>query len=421
MRITRLFQGLGGATMIKFVLRRILIAIPVIFAIIFVAFLLMRAIPGGPFDFTGSKSRPESVRRALEQRYGLDQPFFLNLPNDTIAPDANMVRRANFEALPDCDELRRGVPIEQARPTSDVTDEYEGWHLLRFVTERRDVRPTINGRPVRCLQATQVLYSDLFMSQFFSYTMNLLRGDFGVSLGRSSQGQEISAILGDRLPVSVRLGLLSVLFGFVVGIPAGVVAALYRNTPADYTITFFSGVIAAIPTLVLGPLLIILVINEWKLLPSVDPRVWKQNGIFDPAFISRAILPVALLGTGIAAGLARLTRASVLQVLRDDYIRTARSKGLKERGVIYIHALKNALIPVATIVGPLLAGALTGSLIIERLFAIPGLGDVYITSIGQRDYTMLIGVTVLYSVFLILGNIFVDVTYTWLDPRIRFD
>jgi oligopeptide transport system permease protein len=111
----------------------------------------------------------------------------------------------------------------------------------------------------------------------------------------------------------------------------------------------------------------------------------------------------------------------VLQVLRDDYIRTARAKGLRERIVIYVHALKNALIPVATVVGPLLAGVLTGSLIIERLFAIPGLGDVFVTSIAARDYTMLLGVTILYSVFLILGNILVDVIYTWLDPRIRFD
>jgi oligopeptide transport system permease protein len=138
-------------------------------------------------------------------------------------------------------------------------------------------------------------------------------------------------------------------------------------------------------------------------------------------FISRAILPIFTLGAGIAAGLARLTRASVLQVLRDDYIRTARSKGLMERRVIYIHALKNALIPVATIVGPLLAGTLTGTLIVERIFAVPGLGDSFVNSIAARDYNLLLGVTILYSIFLMAGNILVDVMYTWLDPRIRFD
>ncbi len=407
--------------MTKFIIRRILVAIPVMFAIIFFTFLLMRAVPGGPFDFSGSKSTPETIRRALEQRYGLDQPFLLNLPFDTIAPDHDIPRRAAYEALPDCDELRSGRPLEEARPAGNVVDVYEGWQLLRMVTERREMRIDLDGRQVRCLQASQVLYSDLFLSQFFGYLNNLLRLDFGLSVGRTTLGQPINALIADRLPVSIRLGLLAVFIGFAVGVPLGVLAALYRNSPIDYGVTFFAGTIAAIPTLVMGPVLIILLVVQWKVLPPVDPRVWKQLDIFDWRFISVAILPIGVLGIGISTGLARLTRASVLQVLRDDYIRTARAKGLRERVVIYVHALKNALIPVATIVGPLLAGVLTGSLIIERLFAIPGLGDVFVTSIAARDYTMLLGVTILYSVFLILGNILVDVMYTWLDPRIRFD
>ncbi|PJF31183.1 MAG: hypothetical protein CUN51_04765 [Candidatus Thermofonsia Clade 1 bacterium] len=407
--------------MTKYILRRILIAIPVLFAIIFATFVLIRAVPGGPFDFTGSKSTPESIRRALEQRYGLDLPFLLNFPFDGIAPDNDIPRRVIFPALADCDELRRGVPLEQARPATNVVDEYEGWQLLRIVTERRETTITVGGRQVRCLQATPVLYSDLFLSQFFGYLNNVLRLDFGISVGRTTLGQPVNDLIADRLPVSVRLGLLAVFLGFAVGVPLGVLAAIYRNSPIDYAVTFFAGIIAAIPTLVLGPILIIILIVQWRVLPPVDPRVWKQLSIFDWNFISVAILPISVLGIGISAGLARLTRASVLQVLRDDYIRTARAKGLRERAVIYIHALKNALIPVATIVGPLLAGVLTGSLIIERLFAIPGLGDVFVSSIAARDYTMLLGVTILYSVFLILGNILVDIIYTWLDPRIRFD
>ena len=123
----------------------------------------------------------------------------------------------------------------------------------------------------------------------------------------------------------------------------------------------------------------------------------------------------------MAAGIARLTRASLLQVLGDDYIRTARSKGLRERSVIYIHVLKNSLIPVVTILGPFLAGILTGTFFVERIFNIPGLGDTFLSSIGERDYTLLTGVTILYASFLVVGNILVDVMYTWLDPRIRFD
>ncbi|KAB2860347.1 MAG: ABC transporter permease, partial [Anaerolineae bacterium] len=117
----------------------------------------------------------------------------------------------------------------------------------------------------------------------------------------------------------------------------------------------------------------------------------------------------------------RLTRASLLQVLGEDYIRTARAKGLRERAVIYIHALKNSLIPVATILGPLLAGVLTGTFVIERIFVIPGLGESFVDSVSARDYTTIMALTTLYSVFLIFGNIMVDIIYTWLDPRIRFD
>jgi oligopeptide transport system permease protein len=186
-------------------------------------------------------------------------------------------------------------------------------------------------------------------------------------------------------------------------------------------VTTFAGLLAAIPTLALGPFLITVFVVQLKWLPNPDPRVWKNPQIFSWDFIGVALLPVMTFGIGIAAGLARLTRASLLQVLRDDYIRTARAKGLRERLVIYIHALKNALIPVATIIGPLLAGVVTGSLIIERIFAIPGLGEVFVSGIAARDYNLLVGVTLLYSVFLIAGNILVDVMYTWLDPRIRFD
>src|SRR5262249_6218537 len=138
-------------------------------------------------------------------------------------------------------------------------------------------------------------------------------------------------------------------------------------------------------------------------------------------FLSRALLPFLALGTGISPGLARLTRGCLLQVLNDDYIRTARAKGLRERAVIFVHALKNALIPVATIVGPLLAGVLTGRFFIERIFAIPGLGDQFLASVTDRNYNLLTGLTIIYSLFLVVGNIMVDVTYTWLDPRIRFD
>ena len=132
-------------------------------------------------------------------------------------------------------------------------------------------------------------------------------------------------------------------------------------------------------------------------------------------------MPVFAIGTGMAAGIARLTRAGLLDVLSSDYIRTARAKGLRERVVIGIHALKNSLIPVATILGPLLAGAVTGSFVVEQIFAINGMGRRFVTSIGEREYFLQTGLVLLYGILLILGNLLVDVIYAWLDPRIRFD
>jgi ABC-type dipeptide/oligopeptide/nickel transport system permease component len=152
-----------------------------------------------------------------------------------------------------------------------------------------------------------------------------------------------------------------------------------------------------------------------------DQGQWQKGPELSLYYLQILALPVLTLGTGMSAGIARLTRASLLQVLHEDYVRTARAKGLQEQVVIYVHALKNALIPVATILGPLLAGVLTGSFVIELIFEIPGLGRLFVDSVPARDYTMIMGVSILYSVFLIVGNIFVDIMYTWLDPRIRFD
>jgi ABC-type dipeptide/oligopeptide/nickel transport system permease component len=412
-------NAVWGSGLLKFLLRRAVISIPVLFAIVFASFMLIRAVPGGPFDFSAGKPLPAEIRAALIVRYGLDRPLLLNFPGDGAVPDSDKPLVVQYPALPDCDQLEAGI-VSEGRP-QPVVDTYEGWYLFRLVQERRDVRILIDGKLTRCLRSTTVLYSDLFRSQFFEYVNNAVRLDFGLSLNDQTRGRLVTELISERLPASVRLGLLVITVGFIVGIPLGVLIALRRNTWIDYTVTFGATILDAIPILVLGPILIRLFVVQFKVFPGPTPLAWRTDNIFDPEFISRAILPVSALGLALAAGLARFTRTSLLQVLRDDYIRTARSKGMRERGVIYIHALKNSLIPVVTLLGPMLAGVVTGSLITERIFAIPGIGDVYVVSALARDYNMLVGVTIMYAVFLILGNIMVDVMYTWLDPRIRFD
>jgi ABC-type dipeptide/oligopeptide/nickel transport system permease component len=412
----------------------------VLLFIIFGTFILIRQVPGGPFDSINGRSMPKAVRAALQVRFGLDKPLLLNLPTSAVVPDIGtrfgqgqfihllndgtevispeMAFQTN-ERLPDCDKLRQGLSRTEAISAPEIRS---GWQLIYWTTERIPTTTTINeGRPTRCFETRRVVYSDLTRSQFFQYLNNMLRFDLGPSMSRTTLGQPVTELISDRLPVSMQIGIYSVILGFLVGIPLGVLAAIYRNSIIDYVVTIFAVLFASIPSLVLGPLLILIFVVQFKILPAPDPRVWKSGNLFDWNYLGRAILPIMIVGLGMSAGIARLTRASLLQVLRDDYIRTARAKGMRERGVLYIHALKNALIPVATILGPLLATVLTGTLIIERIFSIPGLGSTFVDSVAARDYNLLCGVTILYSTFLILGNMLVDIMYTWLDPRIRFD
>src|SRR5581483_11990599 len=412
------------AGMTKFIIRRILVSIPVLFMTLLVTFTLVRLLPGGPFDNVGSKQLPAELKAAWEARYGLDKPLFLNLPNDGVPPDVGMEYRQPYNKLPNCDKLQRGMTPEQATDPDAVVVS-NGWYLLHLVEEHVSTTIRIKQgdteRSVPCDSVRTVLYSDLTRSQFFEYINNALRLDFGLSLGRTTRGIPVLEIIADRIPVSAQLGILSVIVGFLFGIPLGVVAALYHNTLIDFSATLLAVALASVPTFVLGPILILIFVNQLHWFPSPDPRVWINPDWLSWNYVGRVILPLFTLGTGVSAGLARLTRASLLQVMQDDYIRTARAKGLRERSVIYIHALKNALIPVATVFGPLLAGVVLGSFFVENIFAIPGLGASFISSVAERDYNLLTGEAILYSSFLILGNILVDVMYTWLDPRIRFD
>lgn len=377
---------LGGTSMIKFLIRRLLAAIPVLFAILLVTFALIHALPGGPFNAVGQRRMPDYMVEQLKEKFGLNKPLFINLPNDGYFPDGGE------------------------------------WQIIGY----RDEQITTGGGQTGGVrtETRSVLRIDLLDSQFFNYVWGALQLDFGPSLNVALRDQNVQ--VGDeiarRLPVSMQVGIFAVILGFALGIPLGVLAAVYHNSSVDYAAMFFAVLGQATPAIVLAPVLIIIFAVELQWVPVIDQRnQWRAGPEFSVYYLQILALPVITLATGMSAGIARLTRASLLQVLHEDYVRTARAKGLRERVVIYVHALKNALIPVATIIGPLLAGVLTGTFVVELIFTIPGLGKVFVDSVAARDYTMIMGVSLLYSVFLIIGNIFVDIMYTWLDPRIRFD
>ena len=304
--------------MIRYIARRFLWIIPVLFVVSLITFSLMHAVPGGPW--AREKAVPASMVARLNEKYGLDQP----------------------------------VPV-----------------------------------------------------QYVTWVGNLLQGNLGPSY--KFQDRTVNDIVGGGIMTTVQLGLMAFFLAVAVGIPLGVIAALGHNRWPDYTATGISVLGIATPSFVLAILLILLFGVTLKLLPTGG---WKGPETWILPTIALASFPIAII--------TRYTRASMLEVTRKDYIRTAQSKGVAERAVVTRHMIRNALIPVVTILGPTLAFLVTGSFIIESIFGIPGIGRYYITSIGQHDYGVLMAMTVLYAFVVAFLNVIVDVLYAFIDPRIRF-
>jgi oligopeptide transport system permease protein len=254
--------------------------------------------------------------------------------------------------------------------------------------------------------------------QYVTYIKNLASLDFGISIANN---RDISDIIKERMRVSVQLGIAAFLFATTFGLTLGIVSSLNQNGFGDYFGVFVATAGAAMPSIVLAPLLTIVFAVElgWFKVLSTN---YGFTGWFQGDFSNwkQVILPTIGLGFLPMAFIARITRASMLEVLRQDYIRTARAKGLQELGVVIRHAAKNALIPVLTVLGPIFAGLITGSLVIERLFAIPGLGGEFVRSVIIRDYGLIMGVTVFFAVIIAFMNLIVDLLYGLADPRIRY-
>jgi oligopeptide transport system permease protein len=243
--------------------------------------------------------------------------------------------------------------------------------------------------------------------QFGRYLAGLIHGDLGVSYRQS--GRSVTDLIGDGIKVSATLGGLAMLVAIAVGVPLGIVAALRRNRALDYVSVSLATLGASTPNFVLGIILIVVFASTFHLLPTIGWGSWKQ-----------AVMPVIALSALPMAFLARITRASVLEVLQQDYVRTAWAKGLSARAVVLRHVARNALIPILTLVGPLAAALVTGSFIIESQFAIPGIGRAFVTAIFGRDYGVIMGVTLFYALVVATANLAVDLACAAVDPRIRY-
>jgi len=243
--------------------------------------------------------------------------------------------------------------------------------------------------------------------QYFYYLYNVIRWDFGPSFKYTSQ--TVNKIINRGFPVSAKLGAASVSLSLLIGIPAGVISALKQYKWQDNLAMFLATIGVAVPNYVIAAVLMYVLGVKLRWLPVARWGTWQQ-----------AIMPMIALSGYSIAFIARLMRSSMLEVIQQDYIRTATAKGLPSAIVLYRHALKNAIIPVVTYLGPLIAGVFTGSFVIERMFAIPGLGQFFVDSINNRDYTMILGVSVFYSALLLFMNFLVDLAYVAIDPRIKF-
>lgn len=351
----------------RYIVRRLLMLIVVLFAVSFITFTLMNFVPGGPFD--REKALPEDIKRNLEKRYHLDDPF-----------------------------MKRYVD-----------------YMVNVMIPKITTTPPDKGD----LQDDTFITIKLGPSLWFRW-MN-----FGPSF--ASRSRTVSDIFRQQLPVSCQLGILALIVALIIGVPMGILGALKHNTIWDYLgmgVAIFG---VSVPVIVLGPIMIWLFGISLGWFP---PTGWGSKppyilGLFPTNlgwnFWKYAIMPAVALGLGSSAIIARLTRASLLQVIREDYIRTARAKGLAERVIINKHALKNALIPVVTVLGPIAAALVTGTFVTELTFGIPGMGKYFVTSITNRDYPVIMGTILLYALFLVVANLLVDLTYAYLDPRIRYD
>jgi dipeptide transport system permease protein len=242
--------------------------------------------------------------------------------------------------------------------------------------------------------------------QYALYLKALLSLDLGPSIGHFPD--TVNSMIDRGFPVSFQLGMVSILFAIVSGIALGTIAALRHNRLIDYFAMIFAVIGIAVPNFIVATLLIKYVAVDWGLLPVATWGTWKH-----------VILPALALSTGPMALIARLTRANMLEVLTADYIETARAKGLSPATIVIKHALRNAVLPVITLLGALVANVLTGSFVIEKIFAIPGMGKYFVDGINNRDYSLIMGTTVFYSALLLFMMFVVDIAYGLIDPRIK--
>jgi peptide/nickel transport system permease protein len=256
--------------------------------------------------------------------------------------------------------------------------------------------------------------TDAVAVQYVKWVGGLLTGNLGKSL---FNGRTIVSEMKYRLPVSIELGLIGLASGILTAVPMGIIAALYRDRWPDYFLRVFAVATSAVPGFWLAIMIITVGSMLWRWAPPIDYAALHEDPIKHLKIIA---MPALLIGLNPSGGLLRIMRAQMLEVLRQDYIRTARAKGVAERTVLFKHALRNALIPIVTIIGATLPGLIAGTALFEIIFILPGMGRYLVSAIGNLDYPVVQGTNVIFAFLIVSANLLVDISYSWIDPRIRY-
>lgn len=278
-----------------------------------------------------------------------------------------------------------------------------------FLMKMLPGNPFMNDKVPVEIQQQQLAYYGLdkpVIEQYFIYMGNLLRGDFGTSL--KYVGREVTDVIAEMFPVSAEIGLVSLFFAYIIGLAFGVICAQFKNRWPDYLLMLFAIAGVALPSMVIGPLLRYYLGVKLQILPVTGWGTWQQM-----------VMPAGVMAIGTIAGCTRSMRASMLGVTTQDYVKTARAKGLHPAKVVMKHEFKNSMVPIVTGMGATIASTLMGSFVVEEIFVIPGLGKHFVNSVNTLDYPMIMGLTIFFGSFLVLMNFLVDLVYGLIDPRIR--
>jgi len=390
----------GHPLMLRFILGRLVSSAVVLLVLVTLSFFLMRFAPGGPFD--QDRKLPPAVEANKWVKFKMGTAL--------EAPVAGTIESV-ATIIPKVTELQAGALLATIKPDGGGT-------LVTIAMPGSSMVVSLNVVPGEKVSAG-ALIAVVPKSSFAQYIDSIgsyLTLDFGVTF--SSDGQRtVNEELMRALPISLQLGGMALLFALLLGVPAGLLAGLKQNSWVDHTVMSAAMFGVSVPTMVSGPILISIFATGLALLP---PGGWEQ---VTPEWstLQHRILPVITLGLAYVPTVARLTRGGMLEVIRSDWIRTARAKGLSEGTIVRRHALRGALLPTVSWLGPGMAGIITGSVVVESVYRIPGLAENFVKPALNRDYPMVIGVVVVYAAILVLLNLVVDIVYTFLDPRVSLD